>query len=311
MPLWKRRFGRWSASLTLAVGLTYGSVLAGMAQASSRQGVMRAADVGKLPRPAADHEFAYGDDPNQMGELRLPSGRGPHPVVVLVHGGCWLPQASRYLAAIGEELKKDGIATWNIEYRRIGQAGGGWPGTYLDVGHAIDYIRTIAPRYQLDLARTTVLGHSAGGHLAMWAATRHRLAHENPVYMSDPVPIRAVINMAGTIDMTANIAHMEEMCRGPVVTNLMGGTLSAVAERYRTVSAQTFLPLGVSQVLIWGDQEDYVPQPLVEQYVEAARRAGDRARLIIVPGAGHFETASPFTTAWPVVHEAIRAVVRE
>jgi pimeloyl-ACP methyl ester carboxylesterase len=91
----------------------------------------------------------------------------------------------------------------------------------------------------------------------------------------------------------------------------MGGTLSAVSDRYRTVSAQTFLPLGVSQVLIWGDQEDYVPQPLVEQYVEAARRAGDRAKLIIVPAAGHFETASPFTSAWPVVHEAIRAVVWE
>jgi pimeloyl-ACP methyl ester carboxylesterase len=127
----------------------------------------------------------------------------------------------------------------------------------------------------------------------MWAAIRHRLARENSVYVADPLPIRAIINMAGTIDMSANIEHMEEMCRGPVVTNLMGGTVSAVSDRYRTVSAQTYLPLGVSQVLIWGDHKDYVPQPLVEQYVDAARRAGDRARLIVVPAAGHFETASP------------------
>ncbi|HET7087960.1 MAG TPA: hypothetical protein VFL17_04860 [Anaerolineae bacterium] len=112
MARWKRRFGHWPTFLTLAVGLASGSVLAGMArQASSSQAVMRAADIGKLPRPAADHEFTYGDDPNQMGELGLPSGPGPHPVVVLVHGGCWLPEAPRYLAAIGEELKKDGIAT--------------------------------------------------------------------------------------------------------------------------------------------------------------------------------------------------------
>ena len=91
----------------------------------------------------------------------------------------------------------------------------------------------------------------------------------------------------------------------------MGGTLSVVSDRYRMVSAQTYLPLGLSQVLIWGDHEDYVPQPLVEQYVEAAKRAGDRARLIVVPAAGHFETASSFTGAWSVVHEAITAVVRE
>jgi acetyl esterase/lipase len=271
---------------------------------------MRAADIGKLPRPAADHEFAYGKDPNQIGELRLPAGPGPHPVIVLVHGGCWLPQATRYLAAIGEELKKDGIASWNIEYRRIGQSGGGYPGTYVDVGHAIDYLRTIAPRYHLDLARTAVLGHSAGGHLAMWAATRRRIASASPLYIVDPLPIRVVINMAGTIDMSANIAHMEEMCRGPVVTNLMGGSLSAVPERYQAVSAQTLLPLGVLQILIWGDQEDYVPRSLAEQYVAAATRAGDRARLIIVPAAGHFETASPFTAAWPVVHETVRDAVR-
>ena len=272
---------------------------------------MRPADIGKLPLPPADFTFSYGQDTNQIGELRLPAGPGPHPVIVLVHGGCWLPQAARYLAAIGDELKKDGIASWNIEYRRIGQPGAGWPGTYLDVGHAIDYLRTIAPRYRLDLTHAAVLGHSAGGHLAMWAGSRHRLASTSPLYIADPLPIRGVINLAGTIDMTANIEHMEEMCRAPVVTRLMGGTLADVPERYKTVSAETFLPLGLSQVLIWGDQEDYVPQQLAERYVVAAARSGDRARLILVPATGHFETASPFTSAWPVVREAVRSMLRD
>jgi hypothetical protein len=103
---------------------------------------------------------------------------------------------------------------------------------------------------------------------------------------------------------------MEQKCRGPVVTSLMGGTLTDVPERYKTVSAQTHLPLGVTQILIWGDQEDFVPQPLVEQYVAAATRAGDRARLVLGPAAGHFETASPFTAAWLVVREAVRSVLR-
>lgn len=163
---------------------------------------MRPADIGKLPMPPADQNLSYGQDTNQIGELRLPAGPGPHPIVVLVHGGCWMPQAARYLAAMGDELKKDGIASWNIEYRRIGQPGGGWPGTYLDVGHAIDHLRDLAAPYMLDLDRVVVLGHSAGGHLAMWAGTRHRIDARSPLFIPRPLPIRGVINLAGTIDMT-------------------------------------------------------------------------------------------------------------
>jgi acetyl esterase/lipase len=118
---------------------------------------MRPADLGKLPMPPADHRLAYGDDPNQIGELRLPPHPGPHPVVVLVHGGCWKAEAGRYLAAMGDTLKSDGIASWSIEYRRLGQPGGGWPGTYLDVGHAIDRLRELAAPYKLDLNRVVVL----------------------------------------------------------------------------------------------------------------------------------------------------------
>lgn len=270
---------------------------------------MRPADIGKLPMPPADHNLPYGQDTNQIGELRLPAGPGPHPIVVLVHGGCWMPQAARYLAAMGNELTKDGIASWNIEYRRIGQPGGGWPGTYLDVGRAIDHLRELASPYKLDLNRVVVLGHSAGGHLAMWAGTRQRIDAKSPLFIARPLPIRGVINLAGTIDMTANIAHMEEKCRGPVVTDLLGGPPGAVPDRYKQASASAALPLGLAQILIWGEHEDYVPQPLAEQYVSAAKQAGDRARLVLVPAAGHFETASPFTPAWPVVREAIRSLL--
>jgi acetyl esterase/lipase len=290
---------RWrlTTSPVIAVVLACGAVVAAQTQ-QAPPALMRAADIGQLPMPPADHTLPYGKDPNQIGELRLPAGPGPHPVIVLVHGGCWMPQAARC------------IASWNVGYRRIGQNGGGWPGTYRDVGHAIDYLRDIAPRYQLDLTRVAVLGHSAGGHLAMWAGTRHRLAPASPLYIANPLPLRGVINLAGVIDMSANIAHYEQKCRGAVVTGLMGGTLEAFPERYKEVSAQTSIPLGLSQILIWGEHEDFVPQPLAEQYVAAATHAGDRARLIVVPAVGHFETASPFTSAWTVVHDAIRSLVR-
>ena len=143
----------------------------------------------------------------------------------------------------------------------------------------------------------------------MWAGTRQRIDAKSPLFIPRPLALRGVINLAGTIDMTLNIAHMEEKCRGPVVTDLLGGPPNAVPDRYREASANAALPLGVAQILIWGDQEDYVPQPLAEQYVNAATGAGDSARLVLVPETGHFETASPFTAAWPVVRGAIRSLL--
>ena len=139
--------------------------------------LMTPADLQSLPVRPADHRLSYGDDPNQSAELRLPIGPGPHPVVVLIHGGCWKADYAtlRDLAPMGDALKAVGIASWNVEYRRLGQPGSGWPGTYADIGHGIDQLRQVAPKYRLDLTRVAVVGHSAGGHLAMWAAMRQRL----------------------------------------------------------------------------------------------------------------------------------------
>ena len=264
-----------------------------------------------LPARAADYRLPYGTHPGQFGDLRLPSGDGPHPVVVLVHGGCWKAQYAslRDLAAMAEALKDAGIATWNIEYRRLGETGGGWPGTYLDTASAIDHLRLLAPRYGLDLTKVVLLGHSAGGHLAHWAATRHRLAPASPVYRADPLPVRGVINLAGRMDMTTGIAEYETLCRDRVVQNLLGGDPQTVPERYRDASPSAHLPLGVPQVLIWGEHEDFVPAPLVRSYAAAARQAGDDVELIVIPGAGHFETASPQSAAWPVVLRSIRRLL--
>jgi len=264
-----------------------------------------------LPSRAPDRRVAYGEDSSQYGELRVPAGPGPHPVVVLIHGGCFKAAyaTARDLAPMGDALKADGIATWNVEYRRLGQPGGGWPGTYLDVGRAVDHLRALAGPYALDLGRVVVVGHSAGGHLAMWAAARSRLPTGSPLYVTDPLPVRGVIDLAGPVDLTANIPGYESLCRDSVITSLLGGTPTAVPERYTHTSAIKLLPLGIPQVLVLGEHEDFVPRPLAETYTRAAAQAGDPVRLVVIPGVGHFEIASPRATTWPRVASAIRSLL--
>jgi acetyl esterase/lipase len=273
--------------------------------------VMAPGELEALPARAPDHRIAYGRDSSQFGELRLPAGKTRHPVVVLIHGGCFKAAyaTTRDLAAMGDALKDDGIASWNVEYRRVGQPGGGWPGTYLDVGRAVDHLRTLAREYPLDLDRVVILGHSAGGHLAMYAAGRSRQPVDSPLRMADPLGVRGVINLAGPLDVAENIPGYEGLCRDSVITSLLGGTPATVPERYAHTSAMKLLPLGVPQVLLWGEHEDFVPRPLAEAYVQAAAQAGDSARLVVIPAIGHFETASPRASTWPRVSSAIRSLL--
>jgi acetyl esterase/lipase len=273
--------------------------------------LMTPQELQTLPYNAPDQRLAYGEDSSQYGELRVPAGRGPHPVVVLIHGGCFKAAyaTARDLAPMGDALKADGIASWNVEYRRLGQPGGGWPGTYLDVGRALDHLRTLAGQYDLDVGRVVVAGHSAGGHLAMWAAARLRLAATSPLYVANPLPVRGVIDLAGPVDMTANIRGYETLCRDTVITSLLGGTPAAVPAHYAQASAIKLLPLGVPQVLVVGAHEEFVPLPLAEAYAQAALRAGDPVRLIVIPGVGHFEIASPRASTWPQVESAIGSLL--
>jgi acetyl esterase/lipase len=272
---------------------------------------MAPGELQALPSQPPDRRVAYGSDSSQYGELRVPPGPGPHPVVVLVHGGCFKAAYAtlRDLAPMGDALKAAGIATWNIEYRRLGQPGGGWPGTYLDVGAATDHLRTLAGQHALDLGRVVIVGHSAGGHLAMWAAARARVPVGSALHSENPLPVRGVLDLAGPVDLTANIAGYEGLCRDTVITGLLGGAPAAVPEHYAHASPMQLLPLRVPQVLIMGEYEDFVPRPVAERYARAAAQAGDRVRLIIIPRVGHFEIASPRASPWPEVQAAIRALL--
>jgi acetyl esterase/lipase len=270
-------------------------------------GLMTPAQFLAFPSKPADYRFSYGTDVNQIGELRVPSGVGPHPVVILIHGGCWRAEFSTLgvMGPMADALKARGIATWNIEYRRLPQVGSGWPGTYLDVGRGVDYLRSIAGENHLDLTRVVVVGHSAGGHLAMWVAARSRLPKISPVYLSDPLPIRGVIDLAGTADMEAFIPLEQHGCAGAVVEQMLGGTPGEVADHYAQASAIKMLPLGVPQILVWGQRDDIAPISLGETYTQTAKHFGDPVRLVTLPTGGHFEIASPFSPTWPTVESQI------
>jgi len=284
----------------------------GAAADASRPHLMTPQDLTAVPARPADMRVEYGSDSNQFGELRIPAGRGPHPVVVLIHGGCFkVAYASlRDLAPMGEALKAQGIATWNVEYRRLGQPGGGWPGTHQDIGRAVDRLRALAETYRLDLNRVVIVGHSAGGHLAMWAASRSRIPPSSALYVKDPLKVRGVVDLAGPLDLSANIAGYEALCKDTVITALLGGTPATVPERYAQASPRRLLPLGVPQVLILGQYEDFVLLEQAQEYVAAARQAGDTVQLVVISGVGHFEIASPHASTWPRVRSSIRALLK-
>ncbi|RMG51621.1 MAG: alpha/beta hydrolase [Acidobacteria bacterium] len=270
------------------------------------------ADVNALPSKPPDHRLFYGRGSLQFGDLRLPEGSGPYPVAIVIHGGCWLSRFAdvRNTAALADALRDAGIATWNIEYRRLDDPGGGWPGTFQDVARATDYLRSIAEKYHLDLHRVVVIGHSSGGHLALWVAARHRLPRTSAVYTPRPLPVRGVIALGGPGDLKRFMRHARSVCGDRVVTKLLGGTPDEVPDRYRQASPIELLPLGVPQILITGKYDRAVPPEYGQAYAEAARKSGDTVRHIIVDRAAHHEYNAPQAVTWPAIKSAVFSLLQ-
>jgi acetyl esterase/lipase len=269
------------------------------------------ADVAALPSKPADTRIPYGSDPEQYGELRLPKGSGPFPVAVVIHGGCWVSNFAtlQSSAAMADALRDAGIATWNIEYRRADNPRGGWPGTFTDVADATDTLREIAKAHPLDLSRVVTVGHSAGAHLALWAAARPKIAKGSPLHRGNPLPLRAAVALGGPGDLKGFHEYAAKICGSNVVEQLMGGSPSAVADRYAQGSPRELLPLGTRQILIVGADDPVMPPPARESYAAAATKAGDRVEIIEVPGA-HFEVIAPTSAAWPTVRNKVLSLVK-
>jgi acetyl esterase/lipase len=256
------------------------------------------------PSPA-DERIAYGPGPLHYADLRLPGARGPHPVVVFVHGGRWKAEYDlQHTALACTALTRRGLATWNVEYRRLGHADGGSPMTLRDVGAATDFLRQVAPAHHLDLERVVVAGHSSGGHLALWLAARHRIPPGDALHVADPLRPRAAVALAGIPDLLA----LREGERREHTEQFLGGPPDQYPERYHGASPTALLPFGVPQVLVHGDRDEQVPLAFSIRHAQQARALGDTARTLVVEGAGHFWLIDPRSPAWSTVEATIVAL---
>jgi acetyl esterase/lipase len=262
--------------------------------------------------PTADLRLQYGPGEFQFGDLWLPrdAGGAGHPVVVFLHGGWWRSVFDlTYGGHLCAALRLVGVAVWSLEYRRVGNAGGGWPGSFEDVAAGFDNLQTMAVEHRLDLGRVVAAGHSAGGHLAFWLAGRHHVPGGSPLREPQPkVRLRGVVGLAGAVDLRLTIdlsgdgtfAHDKQE-----VERFMGGLPAEVPERYRSGNPGDLMPLNVPQVLIQGTADGQIPPQLPQRWAEMAGRHGDKVRVIAVPGADHLDVVDPESSAWPSVKVAI------
>lgn len=286
----------------LWIGLLLVVLTAGMAMVlpkSQSPVLMTAADLKDFPNPSPDHKIAYGPDPLQFGELWLPAEKtpAPHPVIMFIHGGCWYSAYDiAHTRFLTQSLAAEGFAVWSVEFRRIGDVGGGWPGSFDDIAAAGEYLLALAPKYNLDLSTFIVSGHSAGGHLAMWYANRpDRFRQDTSL---DPT---AVVALAPAADL--EFMHRYKTCDS-AATKLMGGGPDTVPDRYRLadVAHADRLSLRVPHTLIVGER-DAVWAEVMASYVKKLVKAGITSRTVVSSQSGHFELIDPRSAVWPLVLE--------
>jgi acetyl esterase/lipase len=251
-------------------------------------------DILSLAPPRADARVAYGGDSNQFLDLRLPPGKRPHGLVISIHGGYWRAKYDLgYMGHLCAALTAKGIATANLEYRRVGNEGGGWPGTFADVRAGYQSLIQNAPKYQFDSGRIVVVGHSAGSQLGLCLAARE-------------AGVRAAISLAGVVDLQrAYSLHLSN----DAVVEFLGGTPSEVADHYREADPMK-LAIGARQWLVHGAGDDVVPPDFSRDYVMAKRKMKEDARLVEIAGAGHFEVVDPRSEAWKDVERVVVEAVR-
>jgi acetyl esterase/lipase len=251
-------------------------------------------DILSQPQPPPDERVAYGADPNQFLEVRLPRAKSPYPALLNIHGGFWrakydLTHAGPLCAA----LRTAGVATFNAEYRRVGNPGGGWPGTFEDIRSAYRFVRQHQARFQFDRDRFVVMGHSAGAQLALCLA-----AHESSA--------RNIISLAGVVDLKQAFAlHLSH----DAVAEFLGGKPDVVPDHYREADPMQLSIPQARQWLLHGREDDTVPPELSRSYFERKKKAGEMVQLVEIPNASHFDLIDPASEAFKQVTSALLTAV--
>jgi acetyl esterase/lipase len=263
-----------------------------------------------------DGTATYGDHPDQVIDFytpREPDPEVPAPLVIVLHGGAWrAPYDRRHITPFADFLARRGFAVANVEYRRgaaipaqggEGPVAGRWPDTFDDIAAALDALPALAGEHlpQADLRRTVITGHSAGGHLALWAAARHVLPADSPWRADRPAPLRGVVALAPIADFT--VAEKLNVCSG-AARQLLGGE-ARFAERQPYADPAFLLPTGIATTLVQGRTDIVVPEAVAESYAEAAARAGEVVGLTLLEDVGHFPLIDPAADACAVVVEEI------
>jgi acetyl esterase/lipase/outer membrane translocation and assembly module TamA len=268
----------------------------------------------------------YAAEQTSFGELQLPTSQaGPFPVAVLIHGGCWRSErgSTASFRALADALVQDGFATWNIEYRRVGHEGGGWPGTFLDLGKAVDLLPKLSREYPLDLGRVVLVGHSSGGYFAAWLASRKRLPDQSEIKGEPAVDFQGVVMADAFIDplvIDSKGVDGKLYCDDPVLDRLVGGAADARVEQLRQISPMEWLPWGVPQEYVVSSRRYPVtpPRPLADgrttlvmkDFPALARAAGDRINVDIIDDAGHGDFTKPDTAAFAAVRRAAARLLK-
>lgn len=259
-----------------------------------------------LTGPAPSATLPYGDAPSQFAELFLPEGAGPFPVAVLVHGGCWTSKFGgiTQFRNMAGALAARGIAVWNVEYRRVDEPGGGYPGMYQDMHAALDLLAAQAPARGLDLDRIVAVGHSAGGQLVQWIAGRARIPAASPLHRPQGLTVDRIVSLGGLADLRHEADLIKSSC-GRDIVQLAGTPSAARPDVLADTNAADLMPNGSRTWLVTGERDTISPPRVAHDYAARARKAGDAAEVVILPNASHYDEVAATSPSWPLVLDVI------
>ena len=274
-------------------------------------------EINELPSKPADAIYNYGKHKNQFLEVRRPKenkNTSLKQCIVIIHGGCWKSYYAtcKNTAALADALRDNGYLTINLEYRAVDHEGGGWPGTFKDINNGINFLQQIADKENIDLNHVIAIGHSAGGHLAMWALARHILAPSSPLFQAPDVDLQGAISLGGASDLESHFHHFNNICGDDTLTSLFDGSPLEVPENYRQGTASGLLPIAKAQVYITGEDDTAVLPIFAKQFLQLAQERGDEKHVEVftAKSVGHHEYNDPRNRVFSLILKCIEKMLK-